>query len=347
MMTISETARQQFVKELQMAMSVDDVREIYIDAAPRIVPSDGFGLYEFKDNPLEVPVEMTANLSDTFMQKYEALGRADDPVLEFLLDHMLPGDSSRLDPDRWLASSACDLLAEEGLEHSLEAPLTASGKVVGTINFARSTGTRSFADEDVTSARFISEHLSLAMERARRIQQLGERAAVLEGALERSPQGVIVTDLEGRTLYGNRQAAEMLSEERLRGSRLAERVDAAIREFIASERHAATVNVQDTLTRRRVAVKSHRDVRRDAVVSLVYELADAEETTLPVWGVLSPREQEIATLVSQGMTTREIASRAFISENTVKQHLKRIFAKTGVHSRAELVQTIWSSRPST
>ena len=54
-------------------------------------------------------------------------------------------------------------------------------------------------------------------------------------------------------------------------------------------------------------------------------------------------QQEIAELVSAGLTTKEIASRAFVSENTVKQHLKRIFAKTDVRNRAELMQRVWAA----
>jgi DNA-binding CsgD family transcriptional regulator len=42
------------------------------------------------------------------------------------------------------------------------------------------------------------------------------------------------------------------------------------------------------------------------------------------------------------LTTKQIAERAFISENTVKQHLKRVFAKVDVHNRAELVQLVWA-----
>jgi len=69
----------------------------------------------------------------------------------------------------------------------------------------------------------------------------------------------------------------------------------------------------------------------------------AQPRRLPVWDVLTPREQEIAELVSAGLTTKEIASRAFVSENTVKQHLKRIFAKTDVRNRAELMQRVWAA----
>lgn len=51
---------------------------------------------------------------------------------------------------------------------------------------------------------------------------------------------------------------------------------------------------------------------------------------------LSPRELEIVELVAEGLTNREIATRAFLSPNTVKVHLRNIFTKTGVASRTEL-----------
>jgi ATP/maltotriose-dependent transcriptional regulator MalT len=49
---------------------------------------------------------------------------------------------------------------------------------------------------------------------------------------------------------------------------------------------------------------------------------------------LSRRELEIAELVAQGKTNREIAAELFLSTRTVESHLGRIFAKLGVSSRA-------------
>ena len=49
---------------------------------------------------------------------------------------------------------------------------------------------------------------------------------------------------------------------------------------------------------------------------------------------LSPREREVLTLVAQGATNRAIASDLFISERTVESHVRRIFQKLGVTSRA-------------
>ena len=50
--------------------------------------------------------------------------------------------------------------------------------------------------------------------------------------------------------------------------------------------------------------------------------------------LLSERETETLNLLAQGLTNKEIASRLFISTNTVKRHLKSIFDKLEVNTRA-------------
>ncbi len=52
---------------------------------------------------------------------------------------------------------------------------------------------------------------------------------------------------------------------------------------------------------------------------------------------LTPRELEIVRLVARGLTNREIGRASFISESTVKFHLRNVMEKLGVHRRAEVV----------
>ena len=52
---------------------------------------------------------------------------------------------------------------------------------------------------------------------------------------------------------------------------------------------------------------------------------------------LTGREIEVLQLVAQGYTSREIGEELFISENTVKNHVRNILDKLGLHSRNEAV----------
>ena len=52
---------------------------------------------------------------------------------------------------------------------------------------------------------------------------------------------------------------------------------------------------------------------------------------------LSKREAEILPLALRGRTAERIAGEFFISKNTVDTHLRRIYAKCGVHTRQELI----------
>jgi len=55
---------------------------------------------------------------------------------------------------------------------------------------------------------------------------------------------------------------------------------------------------------------------------------------------LTARESEVAALLAQGLSNHEIAEGLHISEHTVKSHLKAIFQKTGVGSRAQVIARI-------
>ncbi|WP_345969127.1 response regulator transcription factor [Sulfurimonas sp. HSL1-6] len=59
---------------------------------------------------------------------------------------------------------------------------------------------------------------------------------------------------------------------------------------------------------------------------------------------LSARERELAEMVALGMSNKEIAQTADITEQTVKTHLKTVYEKLGVASRLELAIMVNNAR---
>jgi len=55
---------------------------------------------------------------------------------------------------------------------------------------------------------------------------------------------------------------------------------------------------------------------------------------------LTATEQQVARLVAEGRTNREVADELFLSPSTVQANLKRIYRKLGVRSRTELAAGI-------
>jgi LuxR family maltose regulon positive regulatory protein len=52
---------------------------------------------------------------------------------------------------------------------------------------------------------------------------------------------------------------------------------------------------------------------------------------------LSERELEVFQLIAEGLTNQEIASKLFLTLNTVKVHTRNIYGKLGINSRTQAV----------
>jgi DNA-binding NarL/FixJ family response regulator len=87
---------------------------------------------------------------------------------------------------------------------------------------------------------------------------------------------------------------------------------------------------------------------RRLAARIIRELTASERRRMPGPGTeiaeeLSVREEEVLTLVSRGMTDREIAEHLGISPRTVGHHVGNVLAKLGVHNRA-VAARVWRTR---
>jgi len=88
------------------------------------------------------------------------------------------------------------------------------------------------------------------------------------------------------------------------------------------------------------AATAQRLHRQWGAAGLGHPLADLGRPTTAM--PLSPREQEVLTLLACGQANAEIAAALGVSVHTVERHVANIFTKLGVRNRAEA--TAWAYR---
>ncbi len=89
---------------------------------------------------------------------------------------------------------------------------------------------------------------------------------------------------------------------------------------------------RETVVVREVPVRVEVEVRVPVAGPFVRDEARLEQLGI------TPRELEILETMAAGFSTREIAERLFVSENTVKTHTARLFAKLDAKRRTQAVQ---------
>ena len=84
------------------------------------------------------------------------------------------------------------------------------------------------------------------------------------------------------------------------------------------------------------AERAEAELRATGETARKREISAAEQ--------LTPQERQIAGLVTEGLTNKEIAAQLFLSPRTVDYHLRKVFTKLGIGSRADLIRAGLSPR---
>lgn len=93
-----------------------------------------------------------------------------------------------------------------------------------------------------------------------------------------------------------------------------------------------------------VAYVEKQGFDRQAFRQAVAQAEAAERAARSELDILTEREREVLALLVEGLTNKEIAEALFITDNTVKRHLKAIFAKLEVTTRAAAVAKALSAK---
>jgi predicted ATPase/DNA-binding CsgD family transcriptional regulator len=118
--------------------------------------------------------------------------------------------------------------------------------------------------------------------------------------------------------------------------------------FTSSQIEAARAQAEAVLgeVRFRKAYETGAQLDRDGAVALALGKRPVRQSRPETAGTSSPlgkREREVADLVAEGLSNKEIASRLFLSERTVETHVYNILNKLGFSSRVSIASWVASS----
>lgn len=242
---------------------------------------------------------------------------------------------------RWQANSAL------GGDQELVAALrTHSGETWGALGLYGEAGQQMF---DAEEKRFLQDSAPSLAEGARRALLFGEatdpESAQAPGLL------VLSRDL---TIDSSTPGVEVLLRDLPDGDLDRDRLPAAVLSVASramrclANDEPAEVAMARVLTRSGAWVVLHGAALQSGGalrVAVIIEPAHPARITsllMSAYG-MTERERDVTRLLLQGRSTAEIAAELVVSPHTVQQHLKRVFDKTGVRSRRDLVGTVFFS----
>jgi DNA-binding CsgD family transcriptional regulator len=92
-------------------------------------------------------------------------------------------------------------------------------------------------------------------------------------------------------------------------------------------------------------------LKKHAYLTVLSEIPNEEKKhesgEFVILNQLTERESEIASLLLKGRTYKMIANELYLSENTVKTHIKNIYSKFNIKSKAELIKLLVEKYPAT
>lgn len=256
-----------------------------------------------------------------------------------------------------------DVLRPQGLAHSAMMGLAARSKFVAAFNICRSPRHGAYGRAELAFLARLAPHMQRSLRLGFRLDAYRALQCAQFDILDRLAMGVILLDRLGAVLYCNRAARDLTEDGSalmLRGRRVshaspssARRLEALVAGALSGTPLAGLtipageddvpVTVLATPVRGSDSDRFSDGALSDAAVILFVSAPGAATQNAgwigPVFG-LTAAEAAVAAAAATGLNVPGIARRLNVSPNTVKTHLRRIFAKTGAKGQTELVRLV-------
>lgn len=350
MARVAERVARRFSERCYAGLDGPSLQTEFLDVLQRIVPFDAafcatvdpatllFTGAVLREIPWEARPRFLANefLEDD-VNKFRSLATTRSPV--DWLDRIT--GQHRVSSARYR-----EIMAPLGLGDELRAVFRAGGACWGFLCVHREDGPHGFRPDEARLVARLSPHVGEGLRRSL-------LAVTAEPAVDSDGPGVLVVAEDGSlvaTTEGGDRWLWELDDGEPGGGPLALAVQALLARLVCNETGDAPTAAPRVRLRSRsgrwVAVHASpmAGLGEDRHIAVVIEPAKPAELApviLLAHG-LTKREGQVAQLALQGKTNKGVARDLRISEHTVEDHLKAIFAKVGVSSRGELTARIFA-----
>lgn len=291
-----------------------------------------------------------------------------DPFVGLPSDQVVTLDEV-IEPARWMQGEFYRKFIEPNrIRFILGADIQVEGGIECRLRITRGPGERNFSAREKALCQLLVPHLKRAVVLHSRMDVIETERQLYSMTMDRMLLGTIVLDERGLIQRTNRVADEILGEkDGLRISQQSLHADQPAEERELQRLVKAALEATNTgpgvpealsVTRRSgrpslgVLVRSiplgplSESRHRPAAVAYIRDperkLHLSQKLIRHLFG-LTAAEANLALLLADGLTLDEAARQLRIRKNTIRAHLRSIFAKTGVRRQATLVQLLLSS----
>lgn len=217
--------------------------------------------------------------------------------------------------------------------HQMVISFYSRNKFNGVLGIAKSKSQGPFSEKDRLIFKALAPVLSNILYLEREYDQQRKEKEMFEAFADKSNTGFILLDQNYHIIYTNQAVLRIFKEDSLYKnieSFIEDIFDPRKRLNSTSRLHLQGLNIR---------IISHQELflSKESCFAVIIE---EDKTNIPFYEdnfvQLTKREKEVCLYLKKGYTYQEISEKLFISVHTVNKHIKNIYQKMGVNSRASL-----------
>ena len=319
------------------AASLKELERAFRPRFGRLMTAPMFGFYALDTDKPEIEHNVGVNVSDLFVSRYVQAMDVDPLLARSREAGRAVYNLGLMSEVEWAETEVYrQAYSTHAMLHVVEVPITDGSQILGALHLATSETERNFTATDLKLAEAVAGVLAISI---RKIRGREESERALEralAALELTETAIVVSEPRAPDLQLNRPARRLLAEvvggeERLPSLLVPRRERGRFSRGAEVELRGGD----------KASLHAHSQPVGDGGLVTVLELKrDHPRLDHTQLISLTPRESEVAILVVEGLSDREIADRLCLSRYTIHQYVKRTYRALGVDSRVALTRLL-------